>query len=87
MTTYPLFASYVSTLTVHEDTSQLKYHNESWKGTGGDGTSLSSVNLRVVEKYPKIKKILSNSFACISNGKQYISLSKFKYMDKYTRKI
>ena len=76
MTTYPLFASYVSTLTVNEDTSQLKYHNESWKGTGGDGTSLGSVNLRVLEKYPKIKKILLDKFLKIAK-------EEYEYVDDF----
>ena len=58
--TYPLFASYVSAMVLTEDTSKLKDHTEDMVSTYG--TSLISSNNRVLEKYPKIKKILLNKF-------------------------
>ena len=58
--TFPLFASYVSAMVLTEDTSKLENHTEDMAKTYG--TSLSSRNKRVLEKYPKIKKILLNKF-------------------------
>ena len=62
--TFPLFASYVSAMVLTEDTSKLKDHEEDM--TSSEGTSLSSINLRVLENYPKIKKILLNKFKKIA---------------------
>ena len=62
--TFPLFASYVSAMVLTEDTSKLKDHTEDMVCTYG--TSLISSNNRVLEKYPKIKKILLNKFKKIA---------------------
>ena len=62
--TFPLFASYVSAMVLTEDTSSLKDHTEDMVSTYG--TSLISSNNRVLEKYPKIKKILLNKFKKIA---------------------
>ena len=62
--TYPLFASYVSVMVLTEDTSSLKDHTEDMVSTYG--TSLISSDNRVLEKYPKIKKILLNKFKKIA---------------------
>ena len=60
--TYPLFASYVSVMVLTEETSKLNNHTEEMESSRDDGSSLSSISSRVLEKYPRIKKILLDKF-------------------------
>jgi len=58
---FPLFSSCVTAILLDEDIKELKTSNEKFKNTGW-GSSSISINKRVLEKYPKTKKILLDKF-------------------------
>ena len=71
MQTYPLFASYIYTFQVTENTDRLKDHKETYKDVSKDvsyesGNASISRNLRVLEKYPKIKRNFIEKFKKIA---------------------
>ncbi len=60
MTVLPLFASYLSTIVVTEDTSALDHNKFELKG---DPECIKiSKDVRILKKYPKIEKILLKKF-------------------------
>ena len=60
MTILPLFASYVSSNIMTEDTSALDHNNHEFKGASTH--SQVSKDFRVLKKYPKIEKLLLKKF-------------------------
>tara|TARA_B100000029_G_C17268130_1_gene848791 strand:+ start:115 stop:720 length:606 start_codon:yes stop_codon:yes gene_type:complete len=67
MQTYPLFASYMYTFQITENTDILKDNKETYNDLIVEsGTASISHNVRVLEKYPKIKKIFLNKFKKIA---------------------
>ena len=60
MTIFPLFASYISTIVVTENTSALDHNKLEFKGD--NGCTKISTDLKILKKYPKIEKILLKKF-------------------------
>ena len=57
----PLFSSCVTVIKIDEDIKELKTSNEKFRNSEW-GSSSSSINKRVLEKYPEIKKIVLQYF-------------------------
>ena len=71
----PLFSSCVTVIQLDEDIKEFKTSNEKFKNSGW-GSSSSSINKRVLEKYPKTKKILLDKF-------KKIALEDYKYENDF----
>ena len=71
----PLFSSYVTVIKLDEDIKELKTSNEKFRNSEW-GSSSSSINKRVLEKYPKTKKILLDKF-------KKVALEDYKYENDF----
>lgn len=71
----PLFSSCVTVIQLDEDIKEFKTSNEKFKNSGW-GSSSSSINKRVLEKYPKTKKILLDKF-------KKVALEDYKYENDF----
>ena len=58
----PLFASNVYHFILDEDTSELDPRGFEFLKHGGNTFASSTKNIRVLEEYPKTKKIILNKF-------------------------
>ena len=71
----PLFSSCVTVIQLDEDIKEFKTSDEKFKNSEW-GSSSSSINKRVLEKYPKTKKILLDKF-------KKIALEDYKYENDF----
>lgn len=71
----PLFSSCVTVIQLDEDIKEFKTSDEKFKNSEW-GSSSSSINKRVLEKYPKTKKILLDKF-------KKVALEDYKYENDF----
>ena len=71
----PLFSSCVTVIKIDEDIKEFKTSDEKFKNSEW-GSSSSSINKRVLEKYPKTKKILLDKF-------KKVALEDYKYENDF----
>lgn len=67
--TLPLFASYITLLDLNYNPKELT--NKKISFTSREGNSLISEDLRILEKFPKTKKVLLNSFKEVAENFDY----------------